>query len=48
MERASQAVMALSAALDQYAEAQEALAALRQYYGSDEWRHDFADEQIRP
>jgi len=45
MERASQAVMALSAALDQYAEAQEALAALRQYYGSDEWRHDFADDE---
>ncbi|MBQ9654699.1 MAG: DUF4298 domain-containing protein [Prevotella sp.] len=42
LDRASQAVMRLSAALDEYAEAQDALRQLSDYYGSDAWKHDFA------
>jgi len=45
LDRASAAVIELSAALDKYAEAQEALAALNEYYGSDEWKQDFADDE---
>ena len=45
LDRASQAVMRLSAALDDYAEAQEALRELNAYYGSDEWKQDFADDE---
>ena len=45
LERASQAVMRLSAALDDYAEAQEAIRELSAYYGSDEWKQDFADDE---
>lgn len=45
LDRASQAVMRLSAALDDYAEAQEALHELNAYYGSDEWKQDFADDE---
>ena len=45
LDRASQAVMQLSAALDDYAEAQEALRELEAYYGSDEWKQDFADDE---
>ena len=43
--RASQAVIRLSAALDDYVEAQDALHALETYYGSDEWKKDFADDE---
>lgn len=45
MNRASAAVMELSAALDNYEEAQEAIAALDAYYGSEEWKQDFADDE---
>lgn len=45
LECASQAVMQLSAALDAYAEAQAAIRALSAYYGSDEWKKDFADDE---
>lgn len=45
LDRASQAVMRLSAALDDYTEAQEALHQLNTYYGSDEWKQDFADDE---
>jgi len=45
LDRASQAVMRLSAALDDYAEAQEAIRELSAYYGSDEWKQDFADDE---
>ena len=45
LEVASLAVMRLSAALDDYAEAQKAIRALSAYYGSDEWRKDFADDE---
>ena len=44
LDRASQAVMRLSAALDEYAEAQDALRQLSDYYGSDLWKHDFASD----
>ena len=45
LDRASSAVMELSAALDKFVEAQQAIAALNDYYGSDEWKQDFADDE---
>ena len=45
LNRASQAVMRLSAALDDYAEAKGAIHELEGYYGSDDWKHDFADDE---
>ena len=45
LDRASQAVIRLSAALDDYAEAQEAIRQLSAYYDSDEWRQDFSDDE---
>lgn len=45
LDRVSQAVMKLSSALDDYAEAQEALRELESYYSSDEWKQDFADDE---
>ena len=45
LDRASSAVMELSAALDKYVEAQEAIAALTEYYGSDDWKQDYADDE---
>ena len=45
LDRASAAVMELSAALDKYEAAQEALQVLDEYYGSDEWRQDYADDE---
>ena len=45
LDRASQAVMQLSAALDQYAAVQESLKALDAYYGSHEWKQDFAADE---
>ena len=44
LDRASQAVMRLSAALDEYADAQDALRQLSDYYGSDLWKQDFTDD----
>ena len=44
-DRTSEAVAELSAALDKYQAAQEALATLSAYYGSDEWKQDFADDE---
>ena len=38
LDRASQAVMRLSTALDEYADAQDALRKLSDYYGSDLWK----------
>ena len=43
--RASEVVMKLSAALDDYVETLEEIRALESYYGSDEWKKDFADEE---
>lgn len=45
MEIAAKAVMELSAALDNYEQAQESIAALEKYYGSEEWKQDFADDE---
>ena len=42
---ASQAIGQLSAALDVYAEAQKAIRQLTDYYGSDVWKQDFADDE---
>lgn len=44
-DRASEAVTELSAALEKYQAAQEAIATLSVYYGSDEWKQDFADDE---
>lgn len=44
-DRASEAVTELSAALDKYQAAQEAIATLSAYYGSGEWEQDFADDE---
>ena len=45
MDRALRAVMQLSTALDDYAEAQKSLRELEDYYGSDDWKQDFADDE---
>lgn len=45
MHHVEAAVKRLSAALDKWDEAQEAIAALREYYSSDLWRQDFADDE---
>ena len=42
---ASAAVKRLSTALDKWEDAQEAIAALDKYYGSEEWRQDYADDE---
>jgi len=45
LDRASVAVMELSAALEKYAEAQQAIRALEEYLGTEEWKADLeADE----
>ena len=45
MDRISAIVMELSAVLDKYAAVQDDIAALSEYYGSDEWKQDFADDE---
>ena len=45
LDRAMAAVKRLSTALDKWEDAQEAIAALDKYYGSEEWRQDFADDE---
>ena len=45
LEVASRAVKGLAAALDDYEAAQEALQELEAYYGSEEWRQDFAADE---
>ena len=45
MERAAKAVMELSAAWDNFEAVQEDIAALEGYYGSKEWKQDFADDE---
>jgi hypothetical protein len=39
------AVKRLEAALDKWEAAQEAIAALNEYYGSDLWKQDLADDE---
>ena len=45
LDRASQAVMQLSAALDNYVAARQAIQELSAYYGSEEWKQDYADDE---
>ena len=45
LNRATAAVKRLEAALDKWEEAQEAIAALEEYYGSDLWKQDLADDE---
>lgn len=46
MNRASMAVMGLSAALDQFEAAKNDIDTLNTYFGSSEWKEDFdADQQ---
>ena len=45
LNRASAALKRLSSVLDKYDEAKADIAALTSYYGSDEWKQDFADDE---
>ena len=45
LNRASGAVKRLEAALDKWEAVQEDIAALEEYYGSDLWKQDFADDE---
>ena len=45
LNRASAAVKRLEAALVKWEDAQEAIAALNEYYGSDLWKQDLADDE---
>ena len=45
LNRASAALKRLSSALDKYEEAKADIAALANYYGSDEWKQDFAADE---
>ena len=46
LDHAAVAVMELAAALDKYAEVQDDIAALNEYYGSEAWRQDYADDEV--
>ena len=45
MERVAKAVGELSAALSHYEAVEDDLTALDQYYGSDDWKQDFAADE---
>ena len=45
LDRASSAVMQLSAALDNYIDVQKSISALDEYYSSDDWKQDYADDE---
>ena len=45
LNRATMAVKRLEAALDKWEASQEAIAALNEYYGSDLWKQDLADDE---
>lgn len=45
LNQVNNAAHQLAAALDKYEQAQEAVKALEDYYGSDEWKKDFADDE---
>lgn len=47
LNRSSQVILKLSAALDDYVESLEDIRALESYYGSEEWKKDFADDEAR-
>ena len=46
LEKASAVTMELSAALDKYLDVQEAIKMLSDYYGSEDWKKDFADDEV--
>ena len=45
LDRASSAVMQLSSALDNYIDVQESISVLDEYYSSDDWKQDHADDE---
>jgi len=45
LNTAKEAVNALNEALDKFETAQQSLSALKEYYGSAEWRKDLADDE---
>jgi hypothetical protein len=45
LEKSATAVMELSAALDKYEAVQEDIEALDAYYGSEDWKQDYADDE---
>lgn len=45
MRRAAKAVMELSAALENYEAVQGDIAALSEYYSSEAWKQDYADDE---
>jgi hypothetical protein len=45
LDRALLSVQRLTAALDEYVKVQEDILALEAYYGSNEWKQDFADDE---
>lgn len=45
LERAAAVVMEMSATLDMYEAALEDIKTLDEYYSSDEWKQDFADDE---
>ena len=45
LARAASALKRLSSALDKYEEAKADIAALASYYGSNDWKQDFADDE---
>ena len=45
LERAAAVVMEMSATLDMYEAALEDINTLDEYYSSDEWKQDFADDE---
>ena len=46
LERAAAVVMEMSATLDMYEAALEDIKTLDEYYSSDEWKQDFADDEV--
>ena len=45
LDRASSSVMQLSAALDNYIDVQKSISVLDEYYSSDDWKQDYADDE---
>ena len=45
LDHATAAVKRLMSALDKYETAQKDIAALNEYYGSEAWRQDYADDE---
>ena len=44
-ERVSEVVARLSSTLEEFAQVQESVNALKAYYGSKEWKKDFRDDE---